>query len=187
MSALLGRVRSCALCPELPLGPKPLLQAAPNARILLAGQAPGRKTHAAALPFADASGDRLRAWLGIDRDTFYDPDRIAILPMAFCYPGTGSGGDLAPPALCADSWRDQLLEYLPKVELTIAIGAYAQQWHLGRDMKSLTQRVRDWRDHAPAIIPLPHPSPRNNGWLKANPWFEEDLLPSLRERVAQLV
>lgn len=187
LAALLQDIGACSLCTSLPLGPQPLLQASRSARILLAGQAPGRKTHAAAVPFADASGERLREWLGIDRETFYDPARIAILPMAFCYPGTGSGGDLAPPPLCADSWRGRLLEHLPNLELTVPIGAYAQQWHLGRSAMSLTERVRDWRAHWPALVPLPHPSPRNNRWLKRNPWFEEELLPELRKRVAELV
>jgi uracil-DNA glycosylase len=187
LSALLQEIRLCSFCPDLPLGPMPLLQASRKARILLAGQAPGRKTYASGMPFGDASGDRLRNWLGIGRDIFYDPERIAIVPMAFCYPGTGKGGDLAPPTLCADSWRERLLQHLPNIELTVPIGAYAQQWHLGTDTASLTHRVRNWREHWPTLIPLPHPSPRNNRWLKINPWFEEDLLPMLRERVAQLV
>lgn len=187
LEALLRQVRGCVLCTDLPLGPQPLLQADSRARILLAGQAPGRRTHAAALPFADASGDRLRDWLGIGREIFYDPARVAILPMAFCYPGTGPGGDIAPPPLCAQSWRAPLLKHLPNIELTILIGAHAQQWHLGRDAASLTERVRGWRDRWPALAPLPHPSPRNNRWLKTNPWFERELLPVLRERVAALV
>lgn len=187
LEALLRQVRSCSLCPGLPLGPQPLLQADPQAKILLTGQAPGRKTHAAGLPFADASGDRLREWLGVSAETFYDPAKVAILPMAFCYPGTGSGGDLAPPPLCAQSWRAPLLEHLPNIELTILIGAYAQQWHLGRQTASLTQRVRNWQDRWPSLVPLPHPSPRNNRWLKNNPWFEQDVLPELRKRVAALI
>jgi len=188
LSALLRAVRGCTLCTDLPLGPGPLLQAAPGARILIAGQAPGRITHERGIPFDDASGKRLREWLGVDEATFYDAGKIAILPMGFCYPGTGSGGDLPPRPLCAETWRAKLLAALAEVELTLAIGQYAQAWHLGDTQgRTLTETVRDWREHWPKLLPLPHPSPRNNRWLAKNPWFAEEVLPALRERVAQLV
>ena len=166
-SSLLDDVRSCTICnPHLPLGARPVLQAHPNARILIAGQAPGRKVHASGVPFDDASGDRLRNWLGVTRDEFYDPQKIAILPMGFCFPGTGKSGDLPPRPECAPAWRKQLLEQLRKVELTIVLGQYAQKYHIGEASISLTELVRSWRSYWPELIPLPHPSPRNNIWLK---------------------
>jgi uracil-DNA glycosylase len=154
---------------------------APAARILIAGQAPGRLTHAKGVPFDDVSGDRLRQWMGIDRTTFYDPTRIACLPMGFCFPGTGKGGDLPPRAECAPRWRNRLLSLLPNIRLTLVIGQYAQGWHFPDDRRSLTQRVQQSGDGH--TIPLPHPSPRNGFWLRANPWFETDVLPLLRKRV----
>lgn len=186
-SSLLDDVRSCTICkPHLPLGARPVLQAHPNARILIAGQAPGRKVHASGVPFDDASGDRLRNWLGVTRDEFYDPQKIAILPMGFCFPGTGKSGDLPPRPECAPAWRKQLLEQLRKVELTIVLGQYAQKYHIGEASISLTELVRSWRSYWPELIPLPHPSPRNNIWLKRNPWFEEEVLPALNSRVAEV-
>jgi len=187
MADLLTAIRACANCADLPLGPAPLLQADPRARILIAGQAPGRKAHVSGVPFDDPSGDRLRDWLGIDRETFYDASRFVIAPMAFCYPGTGASGDLPPRPLCAQSWRSQLLGMLPNVELTLVIGRYALDWHMPGQSGSLTATVAGWRDHWPAMLPLPHPSPRNNSWLKTNPWFAEDILPALRERVSALI
>ncbi|WP_033074502.1 uracil-DNA glycosylase family protein [Sphingopyxis sp. MWB1] len=183
---LLERIGACRACPDLPLGPRPILQWSPRARILIAGQAPGRKTHASGLPFDDASGDRLRRWLGVSRDTFYDPDRIAILPMAFCFPGSGKGGDAPPPARCAALWRAGLLAPLTALQLTIAVGRYAADWHDAR-RASLTERVRDWASGWPHQILLPHPSPRNNRWLARNPWFEEEIIPRLQERVADIL
>ena len=188
LPALLGRVRACTLCSEhLPLGPRPVVQAASSARILVAGQAPGRKVHETGLPFNDPSGVRLRDWMGITREVFYDPAKLAILPMGFCFPGTGKSGDLPPRRECAPAWREQLLSHLPRLELILAIGQYALAYHLPNERGSLTETVRGWQAHWPAIIPLPHPSPRNNGWLKRNPWFESDVLPPLRTRIAELL
>jgi len=187
LASLLASIRACARCRDLPLGPSPLLQASESARILIAGQAPGRKAHVSGLPFDDPSGDRLRQWLGVDRATFYDPARIAIVPMAFCFPGTSPSGDLAPPPLCAESWRDQLLQRLPRIELTLVLGQYATQWHLPGHTGSLTQACVQWRDHLPHLLVLPHPSPRNNRWFKANPWFEDEVLPALRARVRSVL
>ena len=184
---LMASVRRCSLCQDLPLGPAPLLQASSAARILIAGQAPGRKTHARGIPFDDASGERLRDWLGVTREQFYDPALFAILPMGFCYPGTGASGDLPPRPECAATWRAPLLSQLPNLELEILIGGYAIEWHLGRSRQTLTERVRDWAAHWPQKIALPHPSPRNNIWLKRNGWFEAEIVPVLRERVATLL
>lgn len=185
---LLSEVRACTLCAEhLPLGTRPVVQASSSARILIVGQAPGRKVHETGIPFNDASGDRLRIWLGISREVFYDPKQIAILPMGFCYPGTGKSGDLSPRPECAPAWRPQLLPHLTNLQLTLAIGQYALAYHLPKDGKSLTETVRTWRKHWPNTIPLPHPSPRNNLWLKRNPWFEEEIIPVLRVRVAELL
>jgi len=181
----IGACRKCVAV--LPLGPRPLLQFAPSARILIAGQAPGRRAHASGLPFDDPSGDRLRDWMGIDRDIFYDASRIAILPMAFCFPGSGKSGDLPPLPECAASWRAPLLERLPGLELTLLLGSFAHDYHLGGKPRPVTERVRDWRQSWPAVVPLPHPSPRNNRWLKQNPWFESELLPELRTRVSILL
>ncbi|HUH37518.1 MAG TPA: uracil-DNA glycosylase family protein [Spongiibacteraceae bacterium] len=186
--ALLREVRQCRICEDLPLGPRPVLQAGRSARILIASQAPGRRAHASGLPFDDASGDRLRDWLGVDRDTFYDPALFAIVPMGFCFPGTGRGGDLPPRPECAPAWRHAVLEKLPDLALTLAIGQYAIAWHLPEQRKvALTETVRQWRSHWPALLPMPHPSPRNNRWLKQNPFFEAEILPVLRARVAQLI
>lgn len=181
--ALLSEVRDCSHCAtHLPHGMRPVLQADPRARILIAGQAPGRKVHASGIPFDDASGERLRAWMGIGRETFYDPAVVAILPMGFCYPGSGKSGDLAPRTECAPLWRQRLLDGLPRIALTLVIGQYALAWHLSPE-SSVTDAVRDWRTHWPALLPLPHPSPRNNGWLKRHPWFDADVVPALQHRV----
>lgn len=185
-TSLLQRVRACTLCVNhLPHGARPVLQFHPDARILIAGQAPGRKVHESGVPFDDASGERLRSWMAVSREIFYDPARIAILPMGFCYPGTGSSGDLAPRPECALAWRASLLNALRRLELTLVIGSYAQAWHLGSEATNVTQSVQSWRRYRPGQIPLPHPSPRNNIWLKRNPWFEAELLPDLRRRVAK--
>ena len=181
-------VRGCKLCTDLALGPNPILQLHPNAKILIAGQAPGQKTHHKNIPFDDPSGDRLRDWLGVSRETFYDESAFAILPMAFCYPGTGKGGDLAPPKRCAEQWRDQLLRFTPHIELTLVIGQYALDWHLGdRQLGTLTETVKQWKNHWPHVLPMPHPSPRNNRWLKNNPWFSAEVLPALRGRVSRIL
>jgi len=186
--ALLARVRACRLCePELPLGARPVLQLHPDARILIAGQAPGRKVHETGVPFDDPSGARLREWLGIERERFYDPRTVALLPMGFCYPGTGKNGDLPPRPECAATWRQPLLDHLPRLELTLVLGQYAQAWHLDGRRESVTVRVRNWRRHWPSVVPLPHPSPRNNRWLAQNPWFESDVLPVLRARIKALL
>jgi len=188
VSSVLSSVRACKLCTDLALGPNPILQLNPDAKILIAGQAPGRKTHHKGIPFDDPSGDRLRDWMGIDRDVFYNESIIAILPMAFCYPGAGKSGDLPPPAQCAEHWRAELLNLLPNIELTLVIGQYALDWHLGnKKQRTLTETVSQWEDHWPALLPMPHPSPRNNRWLKNNPWFARDILPKLRKQVASFL
>lgn len=185
---LIADIRACRICSaHLPHGVRPVLQFHPEARILIAGQAPGRKVHESGVPFDDASGERLRAWMGVSRDDFYDPRKIAILPMGFCYPGTGKSGDLPPRPECAPAWRAPLLEALQRLELTLLIGSYAQAWHLGGDAANVTAAVQDWRRHWPERVPLPHPSPRNNIWLKRNPWFETELLPRLRTRISQML
>ena len=188
LPALLRRVRACTLCaPNLPLGPRPVLQAHETSRILIAGQAPGRKVHASGVPFDDASGERLRSWLGVSRDTFYDPQCCAILPMGFCYPGTGRSGDLPPRPECAPTWRAALLAAMPQVQLTLVIGQYAMAYHLPQHTGTLTGAVQAWHSFGPGLMPLPHPSPRNNGWLKRNPWFAAELLPALQARVAAVL
>jgi uracil-DNA glycosylase len=159
----------------------------PSARILIAGQAPGRKVHETGVPFNDASGDRLRAWLGISRETFYDSKQVAILAMGFCFPGTGKSGDLPPRPECAPAWRERLLPLLTNLRLTLVIGQYALAYHLPNERASVTEAVQGWRDHWPLTVPLPHPSPRNNLWIKRNPWFENELLPVLRTRVAEVL
>jgi uracil-DNA glycosylase len=181
---LLLEIAACRICEEsLPLGPRPVVQADPRARILIVGQAPGRRVHESGVPFDDPSGDRLREWLDVSKETFYDASKIAILPMGFCYPGTGKSGDLPPRPECAVAWREPLLNSLKNIQLTLVIGQYAQKWHLPVMHKNLTETVRAWRDYGPELIPLPHPSPRNNIWMKKNPWFGESLLPGLRVSV----
>lgn len=182
---LSAAARACELCRlELPQPPRPLFQVHPRARILVAGQAPGRQAHQRHTLFDDPSGDRLRAWMGIDRATFYDPERIAILPMGFCYPGPGASGDKAPTALCARTWRARFLEILPAIRLTLLLGGHAQRWHLPTGQPGVTRTVAAWRSHG-ACVPLPHPSPRNNAWLRRNPWFEATLVPEVRRMVAE--
>ena len=187
-SSLLTEVRACTICEaHLPLGPRPVLQLHPKARVLIAGQAPGRKVHESGVPFDDASGNRLREWLGVTREVFYDPQQIAILPMGFCFPGSGRSGDLPPRPECAPAWRTQLLGQLRHLEMTVVMGQYAQAYHFGEASSSLTELVRSWRTYWPRMIPLPHPSPRNNLWLRRNPWFESEILPSLRKRVSDVL
>ena len=181
---LLEEVRACTICEEfLCDGVRPVLQVHPDARLLIAGQAPGRKVHESGIPFDDASGERLRSWMGVSRSTFYDPTKVAILPMGFCFPGTGKSGDLAPRKECEPAWRSAILEHLENLELTLVIGAYAQAHYFSSKVQSVTENVRDWRRFLPDKIPLPHPSPRNNIWLRRNPWFEDELVPNLKEQV----
>jgi uracil-DNA glycosylase len=189
LDALLTDVRACRACvPHLPLGPRPIVRAGADAHILIVGQAPGARVRASGIPWDDASGDLLRKWFGIDATTFHDESQFAIIPMGFCYPGRGNGGDKPPRRECAQLWLDSLLEKLPKIQLTLLIGQYAQQHFLGSRRKpSLTETVRAWKEYAPAFVPLPHPSPRNQPWFQRHPWFEGEVLPMLRERVELLV
>lgn len=184
--ALLREVRACRACePQLPLGANPVLRARPSARLLIVGQAPGTRVHATGIPWNDPSGERLRAWLGVERAAFYDERRVAIIPVGLCYPGRGPSGDLPPRTECAALWFDRLHAYLTRVELVLLVGHYAQALYLGARCKpTLTDTVRAFREYAPRYVPLPHPSPRNTLWLKKNPWFERELLPRLRRRVA---
>lgn len=185
---LVQRVRACTLCADhLPLGPRPVVQLSQTSKILVVGQAPGRRVHDTGLPFNDPSGDRLRAWMGIDRDTFYDDRQLAILPMGFCYPGTGKSGDLPPRPECAPAWRQLLLDRLPDIALTLVIGQYAHAWHLPDGERSVTGNVRQWARYWPTLVPMPHPSPRNNLWLRRNPWFEQEVVPALQRRVAEVL
>lgn len=189
LSSLVKDIRSCNICDNfLPAGPRPIVQVNQTAKILIVGQAPGSKVHATGIPFDDPSGDRLRDWMGIDKSTFYDASKIAIVPMGFCYPGTGKSGDLAPRRECADNWRVPLLKMLSSIELTLIIGQYAIEWHLNdTKKKTLTETVKSWQTYWPQNVVLPHPSPRNNIWLKKNEWFTADVLPKLKSRVQQLL
>lgn len=187
---MLSEIRGCRHCAaQLPHAPRPVLQASATARLCIVGQAPGTRVHATGIPFNDPSGDRLRTWLGIGRDTFYDAARIAIIPMGFCFPGQDArGGDLPPRAECAELWRGQLFELLGAIELTLLVGQYAQAWHLAAEKKaSLTETVKAWQEYRPRFLPLPHPSWRNNAWLRNNPWFERELIPVLQKEVQRLV
>jgi len=170
----------------LPLGPRPVLRASATARMVIVGQAPGTKVHASGVPWDDASGNRLRQWLALAPEAFYDESRIAIIPMGFCYPGKGRSGDLPPPADCAPKWHHSLFALLPRVELVLLVGSYAQDYYLGPSRETLAGRVRRWREFGPRYFPLPHPSPRNTLWLRRNPWFEEEVIPALRQRLASL-
>ena len=189
LDTLLTDIRACRHCEaHLPLGPRPVLRANASARLLIVGQAPGTKVHESGVPWNDASGIRLRHWLGIDRERFYDERSIAIVPMGFCYPGRGTAGDLPPRPECAQRWHGQLLPLLPNVDLTLLIGHYAQAYFLGdRRKKTLTDTVRAHAEYMPRFIPLPHPSPRNQLWIRANPWFEEQVVPLLRGEVAAVL
>jgi uracil-DNA glycosylase len=187
LKQLLADIRACALCAEhLPHGPRPVLQIHSSARILIAAQAPGRKVHDTGVPFNDASGKRLRAWLGMSEQSFYDPSVVAILPMGFCYPGKAQSGDLPPRIECAPAWRPSVLSHLKHVKLTLVIGQYALAYHLPGS-GSVTDTVRNWREHWPRIVPLPHPSPRNNVWFRRNPWFEQAVVPALQALVAEIL
>ena len=188
LESLLTAVRGCRACEaHLPLGPRPVLSAGEMARILVVGQAPGARVHTTGIPWDDPSGDRLRGWMGVGTDVFYDPSRVAIIPMGYCYPGRGKGGDLPPRRECASLWLGQLLAHLTRIEVTLLVGRYAQRHFLGtRRRPSLAETVRAWQDYAPQYLPLPHPSPRNQPWFKRHPWFEQQLLPVLRERIGAL-
>ena len=186
---LAQEIRACTLCSAyLPLGPRPIIQVSNSAKILIVGQAPGSRVHETGIPFDDPSGNRLREWMGIDKSVFYDELKLAIVPMGFCFPGTGKSGDLPPRLECAETWRKKLLNELPQISLTLVIGQYAQAWHLGQLVKeNLTETVKAWKEFGPEIIPLPHPSPRNNIWLKKNPWFEQEVLPKLQAKVKSIL
>lgn len=187
-NSLLQKINECTVCQEyLPHGVRPVLQFNPKARILIAGQAPGRKVHESGIPFNDASGDRLREWMGVTKDVFYDPAQVAILPMGFCYPGTGENGDLPPRPECERIWHKQLLAQLSDLEVTIVLGKYAQSYYFGNNKLTLTELVKSWASYWPEKIPLPHPSPRNNIWLSKNPWFEKEVLPLLQKRVLSII
>lgn len=201
LAAILSGIRACRICRErpdnpaksLPHEPRPVCVPSTTARVLIAGQAPGTRVHASGVPFTDPSGVRLREWLSVDEAVFYDPSRIAIVPMGFCFPGLDAkGGDLPPRPECAPAWQDRIMQAMPQVELVLAVGQYAQRYHLGRMRRpTLTETVADWREIAAAtrgrtILPLPHPSWRNTMWLKRNPWFEAELLPCLRAEIRRL-
>ncbi|WP_281966640.1 uracil-DNA glycosylase family protein [Roseovarius nanhaiticus] len=192
-ASLASNISACRLCAArfaataTGHAPRPVPWFAPGARMLVAGQAPGARVHASGVPFDDASGDRLRDWLGLDRDAFYNRDRVAIVPMAFCFPGYDArGADLPPPPVCRATWHDAVMGALPEIRLRVVVGAHAQLYHLGA-RGPLTQTVAHWREHAPEVFPLPHPSWRNTGWLKKNPWFEAEVLPALRARVNEVM
>ena len=188
LKKLLRDVRTCRICePHLPLGPNPILRASSTARVLIIGQAPGTRVHQTGIPWNDPSGDRLRDWMQVDRDRFSDDKEIAIIPMGFCYPGKGKSGDLPPRPECAAEWHNRLLAEMPSVRLTILIGKYAQDYYLDSKRQSLTETVKSWRNYLPEYFPLPHPSPRNNRWLRNNPWFEEEVLPAFRKRITDLL
>ena len=186
LDMLLTQIRACRICEaSLPMEPKPILRANASARLLVVGQAPGTLVHGSGIPWSDASGMRLRGWLGLDRDAFYNEANIAIVPMGFCYPGRGASGDLPPRPECSKTWHHRLLPLLPNISLVLAIGQYAQAYFLGdQRKKTLTDTVKAWEEYAPRYFPLPHPSPRNIGWFRHNPWFDDEAVPALRKRVA---
>ena len=188
LNGLVTEARACTICePHLPNGVRPVLQVNSDAKILIAGQAPGRRVHATGIPFDDPSGDRLRDWMGVTREQFYNPQLFAIVPMGFCYPGTGNSGDLPPRPECAATWRARLLRQLPRIETTLVIGKYAHDYHFGKSNLTVTRLVENWQQHWPRRLPLPHPSPRNNIWLKKNPWFETKVVPVIRARITNLL
>jgi uracil-DNA glycosylase len=187
LTTLLRDIRACTICASvLPHAPRPVVVASGQSRVLIIGQAPGAKVHASGVPWSDASGARLRTWLGVDDTSFYDDTKFALIPMGFCFPGRGPSGDLPPRPECAAHWHRDLLAQMHSVQLTLLIGQYAQRFGLGdANGNTLTDTLTRWRDYGPKVIPLPHPSPRNIAWFKRNPWFEADVLPTVRERVAQ--
>lgn len=184
IEALLEEIRACTVCADLPMGPGPVVQASSQSKIVLIGQAPGRKVHVSGVPWDDASGRNLRKWLGVTDEEFYDPKMFALVPMGFCYPGTGKSGDLPPRPECAPLWHDKLISEMPNIQLTLLFGQYAQLRYLGNRLKgSLTETVRNCMEYLPKYLPLPHPSPRNALWQKKNPWFVSEVLPELESRV----
>lgn len=184
---LVEDVEACTICAaHLPLGPRPVVQIGRAAQLLIIGQAPGLRVHETGIPWNDPSGDRLREWLQIDKDTFYDAEKVAIMSMGFCYPGRGKSGDLPPRPECAPQWHERLLQEMPNVRLTLLIGQYAQRYYLRDGHQTLTERVRHWRNFPEHLFALPHPSPRNQSWLKHNPWFAEEVIPALRARYQQI-
>ncbi|MCZ4294828.1 uracil-DNA glycosylase family protein [Vibrio sinaloensis] len=186
LEELLQQVRACQLCePTLPLGANPIIQASKSAKLLIIGQAPGTRVHETSIPWNDPSGNRLREWLELDKETFYDASKVAIMPMGLCYPGKGKSGDLPPRKECAPQWHKSILDQLPNVGMTLLIGQYAQNYYLSDKPKTLTETVQQWQRWAPKYLPLPHPSPRNTLWLKKNPWFEAEVVPFIREYVHQ--
>lgn len=190
LDALLDEIRDCRACEgELPHEPRPVVRVFPQTRMLICGQAPGRRVHESGLPFTDPSGDRLRGWMGVDYDTFYADRRLGVAAMAFCFPGTNpKGGDYPPPKRCAQMWRPRLLKAIDQVEVTLLVGSYAQAWALGtRAHPTMTQTVAHWRDYLPDFLPMPHPSWRNTAWLRRNPWFEAEIVPYLRHRTADIL
>jgi uracil-DNA glycosylase len=190
LEAVLAEISACRACAgELPHEPRPVVRVSAETRLLICGQAPGRRVHESGLPFDDASGDRLRQWLGVDRERFYADPRIGVAAMAFCYPGTApKGGDYPPPRRCAALWRPRLLQLLPNIELTLLVGSYAMRWRLEPAMRAnMSETVAAWRDYPSDILPLPHPSWRNTAWLKRHPWFEAELAPDLRRRVREIL
>lgn len=188
LDRILTEVRECRLCEEaLPFEPRPVLRASSEAKVLIAAQAPGTRVHETGVPFNDPSGDRLRDWMGVSRDAFYDESKFAIVPMGFCYPGRGKSGDLPPRKECAEAWREKILSQLKEIKLTLVIGQYAFKYHLPERQGNLTDAVKQWESNWPHTLLLPHPSPRNNIWLKKNPWFEENIVPKLKARVAEVL
>ncbi|MDQ0463659.1 uracil-DNA glycosylase [Caulobacter ginsengisoli] len=190
LAAVLAEIAACRACAgELPHEPRPVTWVTPDTRLLIIGQAPGRRVHESGVPFTDPSGDRLRQWMGIDYETFYGRREIGVAAMAFCFPGTNpKGGDYPPPPRCARLWRPRLMAALPNPELTLLVGAYAQDWALGEAAgANMTETVRRWRDYLPRYLPLPHPSWRNTGWLKRNPWFGDEVSPFLRAKVREIL
>ena len=186
LEPLLKEIRACKVCePSLPLGANPVIQASRFAKLLIIGQAPGTRVHETSIPWNDPSGNRLREWLALDKQTFYDPNKIAIMPMGLCYPGKGKSGDLPPRKECAPLWHQPVLEQLPNIGMTLLIGQYAQNYYLSDKPKTLTETVQQWQRWSPRYIPLPHPSPRNTLWLKKNPWFEAEVVPFIRGYVHQ--
>ncbi len=189
LQTLLKEIKSCTVCQEtLPFGCNPVLNASKKSKILIIGQAPGLKVHNTGIPWNDASGNNLRKWLNVDESTFYNPDNFAIVPMGFCYPGTGKNGDYPPKKECAPLWHKSLIDYMPELELTLLIGLHAQKYYLGKTLKkNLTETVKAYNEYLPKYLPLPHPSPRNNIWQKKNQWFPHDVLPALKEQVSNLI